>query len=63
MNVGTDKLVAEAKIGIVFYDYDERKIARVPKLFHDAFITRIPDADSVVSADAACLHVEVNEHA
>jgi len=28
-----DKVVAQAKTGIVFFDYDERKIARIPKVF------------------------------
>lgn len=32
-NEQQDKLVAKAKTGIVFFDYDERKIARVPKVF------------------------------
>lgn len=30
-----DKVVALAKTGIVFFDYDERKIARIPRLFFD----------------------------
>jgi acyl-CoA thioester hydrolase len=32
-NRAQGKKVAEAKTGIVFFDYDERKIARVPKIF------------------------------
>ncbi|MCA6064411.1 acyl-CoA thioesterase [Thalassolituus marinus] len=32
-NTEQDRLVAEAKTGIVFFDYDERKIARVPRIF------------------------------
>lgn len=32
-NNAKDTLVAEAKTGIVFFDYNERKIARVPRLF------------------------------
>lgn len=34
-NHATDKVVAKAKTGIVFFDYDERKIARIPKVFLD----------------------------
>jgi len=30
-----NKLVVQAKTGIVFFDYDERKIARVPKIFYE----------------------------
>lgn len=41
-NAAHDKLVAEAKIGIVFYDYDERRISRIPKVFNKAFN---PDAE------------------
>jgi acyl-CoA thioesterase FadM len=36
-NVDDGKLVTEAKTGIVFFDYDERKIARVPKVFLSQF--------------------------
>ncbi|WP_420590193.1 acyl-CoA thioesterase [Bacterioplanoides sp.] len=32
-NHAEDKIVAKAKTGIVFFDYDERKIARIPKIF------------------------------
>lgn len=32
-NKALNKKVAEAKTGIVFFDYDERKIARVPQVF------------------------------
>ena len=32
-NHAQDKVVAKAKTGIVFFDYDERKIARIPKVF------------------------------
>lgn len=32
-NHAADKIVAKAKTGIVFFDYDERKIARIPKAF------------------------------
>lgn len=34
-NADDGKLVTEAKTGIVFFDYDERKIALVPKVFMD----------------------------
>jgi len=34
-NADDGKLVTEAKTGIVFFDYDERKIAQVPKVFMD----------------------------
>lgn len=36
-NADDGKLVTEAKTGIVFFDYDERKIAQVPKVFLDQF--------------------------
>lgn len=32
-NEAQDKLIAKAKTGIVFFDYDERKVARIPKVF------------------------------
>lgn len=32
-NHADDKVVAKAKTGIVFFDYDERKIAQIPKVF------------------------------
>ncbi len=32
-NQAQGKLVAEAKTGIVFFDYEERKLARVPTVF------------------------------
>ncbi|MDP2546311.1 thioesterase family protein [Oceanobacter sp. 4_MG-2023] len=32
-NQSSGKLVAEAKTGIVFFDYTERKLARVPEIF------------------------------
>ena len=32
-NADQDKMVAEAKTGIVFFDYDERKLAKVPPVF------------------------------
>lgn len=34
-NEAQEKLVAKAKTGIVFFDYDERKIARIPKVFFE----------------------------
>lgn len=34
-NRDEDKVVALAKTGIVFFDYDERKIARIPKVFYE----------------------------
>lgn len=33
VNQESEKLVAEAKTGVVFFDYDERKIAKIPKVF------------------------------
>ncbi|MDF1763163.1 MAG: thioesterase family protein [Oleibacter sp.] len=33
VNAKTNRLVAKAKTGIVFFDYDERHIAHVPKIF------------------------------
>ncbi|HBS42415.1 MAG TPA: thioesterase [Oceanospirillales bacterium] len=30
-----EKVIAKAKTGIVFFDYDERKIARIPQVFFD----------------------------
>ena len=35
VNESLDKKVAEAKTGVVFFDYDERKIARIPKVFYE----------------------------
>ena len=32
-NQADERVVALAKIGIVFFDYDERKIARIPRVF------------------------------
>ncbi len=32
-NADQERLVAEAKTGLVFFDYDERKLARVPPVF------------------------------
>lgn len=32
-NKEQQKLVAEAKTGIVFFDYDERKVTRTPRIF------------------------------
>lgn len=37
INNKADKLVAEGKTGVVFFDFDERKIARVPKAFLNCF--------------------------
>jgi len=34
-NRNEDKVVALAKTGIVFFDYDERKITRIPKVFYE----------------------------
>ena len=34
-NAAQDKQIAQAKTGIVFFDYDERKVARVPKVFYE----------------------------
>lgn len=36
-NQAQDKLVAEAKTGIVFFDYDERKVVKIPKVFYQNF--------------------------
>ncbi len=33
-NKSLGKKIAEAKTGIVFFDYDERRIARIPKVFY-----------------------------
>ncbi len=33
-NKAQGKKIAEAKTGIVFFDYDERRIARIPKVFY-----------------------------
>lgn len=63
INTETDKLVAEAKIGIVFYDYDERKIAQVPRVFREAFSRPIEDTESGTSVAAKGSHVEIGEHA
>ena len=41
-----DKLVAEAKTGIVFFDYDERKIARVPRIFYERCAPQLLGADA-----------------
>lgn len=35
VNESQDKVVARAKTGIVFFDYDERRISRVPKAFYE----------------------------
>jgi acyl-CoA thioesterase FadM len=37
VNEQADKLVAQAKTGVVFFDFDERKIAQVPKTFLSCF--------------------------
>lgn len=34
-NKAQDKQIAQAKTGIVFFDYDERKVVRVPKVFYE----------------------------
>ena len=62
VNTGTEKLVAEAKIGIVFYDYDERKIARVPKLFYDAFAIKKSCAEQKSNSKTHDLQEEIIEH-
>lgn len=36
-NEAQDKLVVQAKTGIVFFDYDERKVVNVPKVFYQHF--------------------------
>jgi len=33
-NEALGKVIAEAKTGIVFFDYDERRISRIPKVFY-----------------------------
>lgn len=43
INQKADKLVAEGKTGVVFFDFDERKIARVPKVFLNCFNEAIVD--------------------
>lgn len=35
VNGEQEKVIAKAKTGIVFFDYDERKIARIPQIFFD----------------------------
>ena len=37
-NNETDKEVARAKTGIVFYDYHNRKIVPIPRKFNDSFL-------------------------
>lgn len=34
-NEAQEKLVAKAKTGIVFFDYDERKVSRIPRIFFE----------------------------
>ena len=34
-----DRVVAKAKTGIVFFDYDERKLARIPQVFIDRCVS------------------------
>ncbi len=34
-NESQEKQIAKAKTGIVFFDYDERKVTRVPKVFYE----------------------------
>lgn len=34
-NEALDKQIAQSKTGIVFFDYDERKVTRVPKVFYE----------------------------
>ncbi len=63
INIGTDKLVAEAKIGIVFYDYDERRIARVPKLFYEAFAAKKSSIQQESNSSTVDIQLEINEHA
>ena len=35
VNHDQDKVIAKAKTGIVFFDYDERKISRIPQVFFE----------------------------
>ncbi|MEC8442959.1 MAG: thioesterase family protein [Pseudomonadota bacterium] len=35
LNESQDRVVAKAKTGIVFFDYDERRITRVPPVFYE----------------------------
>ncbi|GAA6145696.1 acyl-CoA thioesterase [Thalassolituus maritimus] len=35
VNERDDKVVAKAKTGIVFFDFDERRISRVPRIFYE----------------------------
>lgn len=39
-----NRLVVKAKTGIVFFDYDERKIARVPRVFYERCAPHLLDA-------------------
>ncbi len=35
VNDEQDKVIAKAKTGVVFFDYDERKISRIPQIFFE----------------------------
>lgn len=49
VNEQDDKVVAKAKTGIVFFDFDERRISRVPRIFYERCAPEfVPD----LSADA-----------
>ena len=40
------RLVTLAKTGIVFFDYDDRKIARIPKKFTDLVMPKEVEKDT-----------------
>ena len=49
------KIIAEAKTGIVFFDYDERKIARIPKVFYTRCAPEILEERDSAPADGEAL--------
>ncbi|MBM94766.1 MAG: thioesterase [Oceanospirillaceae bacterium] len=59
-NKALGKKIAEAKTGIVFFDYDERKIARVPKVFYARCAPEMLEERDKATPDA---EVEVAEEA
>lgn len=43
-NEAQGKQVVKAKTGIVFFDYDERKIARIPRVFYERCAPQLLDS-------------------
>ena len=45
-NEDQQKLVAQAKTGIVFFDYDERKVTRIPRVFLERIAPKLLESNS-----------------